>query len=67
MIEIEQAISKCLSEHLLVKAVNGASIYRMTDGVTSQYRVMDRDMREHMINDECEAVDEFLVASDAKD
>ena len=64
---IEESIAECLNGHLLIKSVNGASIYRMTDGTSSKYRVMDRDMNEQVISDQCDAIDEFLNASEAKD
>ena len=64
--KIEEAIAKCLTDHLQIRAINGSSIYRMTDGVSSKYLVMNRDMDEQTIDDECDAIDEFLNASEVE-
>lgn len=64
---IEESIAKCLHDHYSIRAINGASIYRMTDGVSSKYRVMNRDMGEQVLDDKWDAIDEFLNASEVAD
>lgn len=63
---IREAISKCLTESFLVRAINGSSIHRLTDGVISIYRVTHQDMSEQLIDDKNDAIDEFLNASEHK-